>query len=82
MARWLTSPVAQALVRAIIDARKAKGWTQQDLARKLSMSQQALASLEVGQRRLDVAEFVTLARVLEVNEVDLFSRVVESARDM
>lgn len=57
-------------LRAIlIEARRAKGLTQTQLAMKLGRSQAMVSSYEGGQRRLDVGEFIEIARVLGLDPV-------------
>ena len=57
-------------LRAILtEARKAQGLTQTQLAMKLGRSQAMVSSYEGGQRRLDVGEFIEIARVLGLDPV-------------
>lgn len=48
-------------------ARKAKGLTQAEVAKKLGVPQSWVAKIEIGERRLDVVEFDDLALVLGIN---------------
>ena len=59
-------------------ARKDAGLTQQALAEKLRRPQSFVAKYENGERRIDVIEFVALARALDVAPVTLFRRFVEA----
>ncbi len=59
-------------------ARKDAGLTQQTLAEKLRRPQSFVAKYENGERRIDVIEFVALARALDVAPVTLFRRFVEA----
>lgn len=46
----------------LIEARKAAGLTQQQLAAKLRRPQSFVSKAENGERRLDVVEFLTICR--------------------
>ena len=59
-------------------ARKDAGLTQQALAEKLRRPQSFVAKYENGERRIDVIEFVALARALDVAPVTLLRRFVEA----
>jgi len=48
----------------LIQARKAAGMTQLELAAKLSRPQSFVSKFERGERRLDVIEFLDIARAL------------------
>lgn len=51
----------------LIAARKEKGLTQVELARKLSRMQSYVSKYERGERRLDVIEFLEITRALNLN---------------
>ena len=51
--------------------------SQQELARRLKRSQSFIAKLEVGERRVDVVEFIEIARALGKQPTELLSRVLE-----
>ena len=64
MPRTLGSPRHEAL-RAYIKGRREKaGLTQHQLARLLRRSQSYVATIETGQRRIDVVELIDLGDVL------------------
>lgn len=50
----------------ILEARKAKGWTQQDLAERMGTSQQVIQRYETGARNLKASVLVRLSEVLGV----------------
>jgi len=60
-----------------VEARKSAGLSQQELARRLKRSQSFIAKLEVGERRVDVVEFIDIARALGKEPTELLSRVLE-----
>lgn len=51
----------------LIQARKDAGLTQQQVADKLGRPQSFVAKYEGGERRLDVVEFVEIAKALGAN---------------
>lgn len=57
----------RALVASIIQRRKEAGLTQRDLAARLRVSQSWVASIEAGQRRVDVVEMLDIAQALQVS---------------
>lgn len=64
-----------ALTKALIDARKASGLTQQELAARLRRSQSFVAKIELGERRVEVVELVEIARILDVSSASLIAPV-------
>ena len=58
MTRSLRTPGHQALMQVLVETRKSKGITQQELANRLDRPQSYIAKVETGERRLDVIEFV------------------------
>jgi hypothetical protein len=51
----------------LVEARKAKGMTQMDLALRLDRKQSYVSKFERGERRLDIVEFLEVAELLEVD---------------
>lgn len=64
MKKSIYSERYNALKDALIEARKSSGVTQQQLAEKLDKPQSFVAKYENGERRLDMAEFITIAEEL------------------
>lgn len=65
----------QRVINALKKARKDKGITQAQLAEALGKPQSFIAKVESGERRLDVVEFVHLARLLEINFDQLLKEI-------
>jgi transcriptional regulator with XRE-family HTH domain len=80
VAKTIHSQGHEALCKALIDARKAAGMTQSELASRLRCHQSFVARIESGERRVDVVELVVLARALGVNSAALME-VVEVATE-
>jgi transcriptional regulator with XRE-family HTH domain len=75
MVRTIHSDGQQELCKLLIDARKSQGLTQEDLAARLGCQQSLIARLESGQRRLDVVEFVVVARALSASPTELLAKI-------
>ena len=50
--------------------------TQEDLANHLGWHRSLIAKIESGERRIDVAEFITIAGALNVEPEQLLGRVL------
>jgi transcriptional regulator with XRE-family HTH domain len=70
----------KALGARITDARKALGMTQTQLADELGVTQQVIASYEVGRRRVQVMLLPRLAHALAVGVEDLIGGEGQPAR--
>lgn len=60
------SELYQALLAALIQARKDAGVTQVQLAERIGQRQTFVSKYENGERRLDVAEYIMVARAIGV----------------
>lgn len=65
--KTLRSRRHRALCAALVAARKAAGLSQHALAARLKTSQTAIARIEIGERRVDVIEFLDLAHALRLD---------------
>ncbi len=66
--------------RLLIEARQTSGFTQAEVAKKLRKPQSFVSKYERGERRLDVVEFLEVARALGINACDFISRLEGSKR--
>lgn len=57
--------------RRVAARRKAKGWTQDDLARRIDMSRASVANMETGRQRAPIHVVYRLAKVLDCTPIDL-----------
>lgn len=78
MAKTIRSEGHEALRRALIEARKAAGLTQAELAQRLHCHQSFVARIESGERRVDVVELIVLSRAIETS-ADGILKAVEAA---
>lgn len=60
----------------LLEAREAAGLTQAALAERLSRRQSYVSKFERGERRLDVVEFLEVARVLGVDPFHLLRQLI------
>lgn len=72
MQKSLKSAEYSRLVAALVAVRHAAGIRQQALAKKLSRPQSFIAKYEGGERRIDVIEFIAIARALGADPIKLF----------
>lgn len=64
------------LCAVLAQTRSEAGLTQRDLAARLKRPHSYVAKIESGERRLDVLEFIEMARAMRVDPVKLFERVL------
>jgi transcriptional regulator with XRE-family HTH domain len=69
------------LLDLLVEARKAAGVTQVELVERLSRPQPFVSYFERGERRVDVIEFVAIARALSLEPSELFSRLLSRLPD-
>ncbi len=67
----------QTLCAVLVEARRGEGISQQELARRLKRSQSFIAKIEVGERRIDVVEFIEIARALGREPAELLTQALE-----
>jgi transcriptional regulator with XRE-family HTH domain len=76
MQKSLKSPEYGRLIALLVAVRKRADVRQQALAKKLGKPQSFVAKYEGGERRIDVIEFVAIARALESDPIKLFREFV------
>jgi transcriptional regulator with XRE-family HTH domain len=65
------------LLETVVEARKALGVSQVELARRLGKTQPFVSYFERGERRIDVIEFYAIMRALGVDPVEMFGELVK-----
>ena len=65
------------LCTLLVERRKTLGWSQYDLAERLQRPQSFVAKVEVGERRIDVVEFLDLVHALEADPYEIL-RTIEA----
>ena len=80
MQKSLKSPEYARLIAILVAVRHAAGVRQQALARKLGRPQSFIAKYEGGERRIDLIEFIAIARALGADPVQLFRDFLAGGR--
>jgi transcriptional regulator with XRE-family HTH domain len=75
MPQTLGSPRHEALRVFLIQARKKAGMTQAEVAKKLRRYQSFVATVESGQRRVDVVELLEFAEAIGFHPSDAVKRL-------
>ncbi|MGM3161459.1 helix-turn-helix domain-containing protein [Dickeya undicola] len=65
----------QIVIKALREARIAKGITQGNLALALDRPQSFIAKVENGERRLDIVEFIHIARLLSLDPSGIVAKI-------
>jgi transcriptional regulator with XRE-family HTH domain len=68
-------------MQVLIETRKSKGITQQELATRLDRPQSYIAKVETGERRLDVIEFIEWTIGLDASPLSTFRRLLAEEAD-
>ena len=76
MQKSLKSPEYERLIALLVAVRKKADIRQQALAKKLGKPQSFVAKYEGGERRIDLVEFIAIARALDSDPVKLFREFV------
>ena len=67
----------RALIGILVEARERAGLTQRDLAARLKRPHSFVGRIEAGERRVDVIEFIEIARVMDVDPREMFAQVLD-----
>ena len=65
--------------KRLISARKAAGLTQTQVATRLSRPQSFVSKYERGERRLDLVEFVEVAKAIGINAALMVAQIEREA---
>lgn len=71
MSRGLQSPPYKKLRRLLAEARADAGLTQLQVAERMKRPQSFVSKYENGERQLDVIEFMSVCRALNVSPLDV-----------
>lgn len=78
MASSLHTPEHARFVAALVAARRKQGLRQGEVAARLGKPQSVVAKIEGGERRVDVVEFIALARALDLDPLSFFAEILGS----
>ena len=67
----------RALIDILVESREQAGLTQRDLAARLKRLHSFIGRIEAGERRVDVIEFIEIARVMGLDPKHLFARLAD-----
>jgi len=81
MSKSLRSPAHEALCAFIRDARKAAGLTQTQVADKLERYQSYVAMLEGGERKIDVIEFIQIAKAIGFDPAEAVRKLAKVSEE-
>jgi transcriptional regulator with XRE-family HTH domain len=77
--KGLRSPAARAVAEVLAEAREKAGLTQRQLAALLGRPHSVIGMIESEQRQVTVPEFITLAKKLGADPLDLFRAVLKQS---
>lgn len=78
---WVTSASYEAAIRALVKARGDKGVSQSELASRLGKSRSFVTKIEHRERRIDIVEFLAVARALGFTPSELMSLIAAAVGD-
>jgi len=61
----------------LVESREQAGLTQRDLAARLKRPHSFVGRIEAGERRVDVIEFIEIARVMGLDPKHLFAKLAD-----
>lgn len=76
MRKSVHSEALKAFCQVMAEARDKTGLTQKKLAGRLKKHQSFVAKYEGGERRIDVLEFITIARAMGADPVRLLKALI------
>jgi transcriptional regulator with XRE-family HTH domain len=73
--KWVVSPEYRTVIEAIKAARTVQGISQRGLAERLGKPPSFVNKIENVERRIDVLEFIAIARAIDLKPSDLLTSV-------
>ena len=80
MSRTLRSARHEALIALLVEKRREAGLTQAQVAKRLKRYQSYVATVESGQRRIDVVEFLDIADAIGFDPREAIKRLRSISR--
>ena len=77
----MISPDYRAAIEAIKSARIRADISQRELARRLGKPPSFINKIELLERRLDILEFIAVARGLEIEPTELLEKILSHVSD-
>ena len=75
---WVQPQEHKIVGACLADARRRANLTQQELAKRLGKPQSFVSDYERGQRRLDLMEFLFIARALKGGPQEIFRAILHA----
>ena len=69
------------MIGKLVQARKDKALSQEEVARRLGKPQQYVSRYEICERRLDMIEFLDVARTLGIDGLEVVATVIGRTND-
>ena len=77
MAKAKFSPAYDRLRLLLVKARESAGLRQEDVAKRLKRPQSYVSKIELGERRLDVVEYIQFTRAIQADAVGILRKVIK-----
>jgi transcriptional regulator with XRE-family HTH domain len=74
--KTLRSRGHRTMIGILVAARERAGLTQRQLAARLRRPHSFVGRMEAGERRVDVVEFIEIARILGANPREMFEQLL------
>ncbi len=78
MRKTIHSPHGKIIAQALVTIRKEAGLTQRSLASRLRREHSFVANYELGERRVDLAEFYWICKACDASAVVVATRIMEA----
>lgn len=76
--KWVVSPEYRSAIEVIATARQSLGLSQRELARRLGKHPSFVNKIELLERRLDILEFIAVARAMQIDPTALVGSVASA----
>lgn len=78
---WIGPDEHKIVGECLAAARRQAGITQAELAKMLNKPQSFVSAYEAGQRRVDILEFLAIAKALRADPIRLFAEICARRRE-
>lgn len=78
---WVSSTAYEVAVAFLIEKRKSAGLTQRELSDRLGKPRSFVSKIEGRERRIDIVEFVALARALGADPGEMMTALTAALPD-
>jgi transcriptional regulator with XRE-family HTH domain len=78
--RSLHAPDYKVFIGQWVKQRKALGYTQRDVAARLEKPSSYVGRIEIGERRVDLIEFVRMCEAIGISPIEFLTRLLPAIR--